>query len=435
MIAKTRRLQQLFRSKSASPLSRSPAVQEDTDIEVDVHPNFEQSPSDYESDIPASSSMPHGCIFVGNLDSSKTDVQLYESVEEHFRQWGKVSDLKIDRDRSGRPFAFVQFQRIADAKRVISEPAGHIIGGRPIRVEAAKVVSTLYVKYDPGISRETVEQQFTTFGHVEKFVFLRYAGTNELKGCVFVRYFRRSDALKAYTACKKSSIWTTEWAKSSKTFEVDRRSLFVGRLNPALVSDAEIRSKFEKYGEVLSVKLFNAANEKKAFAFVQYANEEDAELAIDELHGSKWLDSIISVQYREIDSLKPGHGPPMPAQHISAHPQSSWTEPLLSRPTNVSELPYPQMPFQQPFSGPYIPAHGQPILPMSYYPVYNSHVMVQPIPQHSPAFVQQLPQYFLYPMPVFAQIPVAYPVGSSAALRRQGLENPEHSEFQQYFPQ
>ena len=54
-------------------------------------------------------------------------------------------NVKVQRDRANRPFGFVQFQNIADAKAALKQSPGTHIDDRDIRVEPANVIRTLFI--------------------------------------------------------------------------------------------------------------------------------------------------------------------------------------------------------------------------------------------------------------------------------------------------
>ncbi|KAJ3006424.1 UNVERIFIED_CONTAM: hypothetical protein HDU68_004068 [Siphonaria sp. JEL0065] len=292
---------------------------------------------------PVPSKMPQACIFVANLDSTKSDSELHEKMWNNFSHWGQLLEVKIDRDTSSDiPFAFIQFKNIADAKRALVEARGEEIDGRQIRIETANVIRTLRIKYDLKFSAEEIEEYLSQFGPMEDFTVLRYRDTGDSKGVVYVKYFSRPDAIKCYLKIRKFRYWTIEWIKKeNKRSEVDHRSLYVAKLNPDRVSEPLLRAKFEKYGKIEQIKLFKADN-RPCFAFIRFSNENDAELAIDELHGSRWLDRIIKVQYREVGPVKTSW---------SAHPVSYGAAPSMHYAASIQ--------FQQfPYNAQFVPAAG-----------------------------------------------------------------------------
>ncbi|KAI8837954.1 hypothetical protein BJ741DRAFT_577143 [Chytriomyces cf. hyalinus JEL632] len=252
---------------------------------------------------PVPSKMPQACVFVANLVSSKNEDELFQSVSAHFSKWGEISEIKLDRDVSNRPYAFVQFSKISDAKLALAQSQSSILDGRPIRVEPAKVIRTLRIKFSPSLDANILENELATFGHIEDFSVLRYRDTQESKGVAYVKYFSRADAIQAFLAIRKRPKWAIEWVKNQdRQTELDKSSIFVGKLNEETVTEELLRVKFERYGEIERIQLFTPPNSRQAFAFIRYMNDNDAELAIDECHGSRWLDRIIKVQYREVNS-------------------------------------------------------------------------------------------------------------------------------------
>lgn len=65
-------------------------------------------------------------------------------------------------------------------------------------------------------------------------------------------------------------------------------NIYVGNL-PYSTSEDAIRSLFEQFGEVTSVRIINDAmtGKSKGFCFVDMADEDKAQEAIDALHGSE----------------------------------------------------------------------------------------------------------------------------------------------------
>ena len=65
--------------------------------------------------------------------------------------------------------------------------------------------------------------------------------------------------------------------------------LYVGNL-PYDVSEDDIRDKFNEIGYVEEVHLIidRATGESKGFGFVDMANEDEAEMVIDDLDGMDW---------------------------------------------------------------------------------------------------------------------------------------------------
>ena len=65
-------------------------------------------------------------------------------------------------------------------------------------------------------------------------------------------------------------------------------NLFAGRL-PWSVTDADLKTAFEAYGEVVSVKVItdHQIGKSRGFAFIEMKNEDEANSAMESLNGSK----------------------------------------------------------------------------------------------------------------------------------------------------
>lgn len=76
-------------------------------------------------------------IFVGNLDPSVTEGQLWTLFARH----GMVesSIIVLDRDtRRSRGFAFVEMSEVGDAQAAVMSLDGAFLNGRPLRVNEAR---------------------------------------------------------------------------------------------------------------------------------------------------------------------------------------------------------------------------------------------------------------------------------------------------------
>jgi len=72
-----------------------------------------------------------------------------------------------------------------------------------------------------------------------------------------------------------------------KYFKIVHMNIFVGSL-PFSIEEADLRESFEAYGTVDSVKIITDkfTGRSKGFGFVEMANDEEAQKAIDELNGA-----------------------------------------------------------------------------------------------------------------------------------------------------
>ncbi|KAJ3282198.1 hypothetical protein HK104_011047, partial [Borealophlyctis nickersoniae] len=312
--------------------------------------------------------LPQACLFVASLSSSRTDEQLQESVTRHFEQYGTIMNVKVLKDWLARPYAFVQFENIDDARRALIEAHNTLVDNRHIRVEQARVNRTLFIaKFNKNLNEQAdmeaqLREILERYGPVEDLTVLQNYQTGRSKGCGFVKFCYREDAIKAFLVLTSSRgeggtgadglrathKWVAEWyagqppspppthvpvpyqpSPSSYTLipisppvpyypraanldrgnvEVDRQSIFVGQLNQTLVTREMVEEKFSKYGKIESLQFINryqtGQNSRPAFAFIKYTDEADAERAVEEENGTTWLDRCIRVQFRETGEFR-----------------------------------------------------------------------------------------------------------------------------------
>ncbi|PSK34817.1 hypothetical protein B9Z65_1400 [Elsinoe australis] len=86
---------------------------------------------------------PDACIFVANLPRSMADAVIRKELEDAFVRFGTVF-VKVRRDNTDLPVAFVQYTDREDATRALNESQEIYIGDRAVRVEKAKCDRTLF---------------------------------------------------------------------------------------------------------------------------------------------------------------------------------------------------------------------------------------------------------------------------------------------------
>ncbi len=96
------------------------------------------------------------------------------------------------------------------------------------------------------------------------------------------------------------------------------KKVYVGNIS-FKATEEDLRDLFSKSGEVESVKIINdpQTGRPRGFGFVEMANEEDAQKAIDALNGSVFMDRTLSVaeakpqkprERRGFDDERSGYG-------------------------------------------------------------------------------------------------------------------------------
>jgi RNA recognition motif-containing protein len=201
---------------------------------------------------------PQACLFVASL-GPETDE---EKLKQYFAQFGQVLKVKVLRDRSSRPYAFVQFQNVEEADRAIAMTQDFTLDGRKLRVEKAKVNRTLFLaKFSRLLTNQELRALAEEYGPVENVTIIKNHQTNKSKGCGFVKFVFREDAAAAIAGIKsRMKKWVVEWATSANDPDilgVDKCALFVGGLNPHLITKEMVEERFGRYGKLDAVSLVN----------------------------------------------------------------------------------------------------------------------------------------------------------------------------------
>mmetsp|Transcript_10542 Transcript_10542/g.43013 ORF Transcript_10542/g.43013 Transcript_10542/m.43013 type:complete len:673 (+) Transcript_10542:185-2203(+) len=304
---------------------------------------------------------PQACLFVASLANETTE----EAIRAFFGLYGQVLKIKLLKDRSARPYAFVQFQDMESAEAALQQTNGKSLDNRRLRVERAKVNRTLFLAK---LSRALVGQQLREvveeYGPVESVTIIKNHQTNKSKGCGFVKFVYREDAMDAFVGLKnKQRKWVVEWATSTNDPDllgVDKYNIFIGGLNPQLITQELLKERFIRYGDIESITLINRGADpalqqqqmmfqqqqqqqmqmaqqqaqgqegqeegqgqgesqgqgqteaeesapmapRSAFAFVRYKSAAHSAAAIENENGVEWLERRIRVQYCESQEMK-----------------------------------------------------------------------------------------------------------------------------------
>ncbi|EMR08203.1 hypothetical protein PNEG_03373 [Pneumocystis murina B123] len=255
---------------------------------------------------------PAACLFVASLSSSRTDEELCASVTNHFRKWGNLLNVKVLKDWMQRPYSFVQFENFEDAKRALREAHNTVIDGRHIRVEKARVNRTLYIsRIGQSLEEQDVKNLLEPYGEIEDIVIPSSSNQmlrNDMGKCCFARFAFRDDAIQAFSNLRRNGNWIVEWAQNLDQntsqipmIPIDKTSVFVGQLNPSLVTRESLLNRFKKYGEIVDCSLVNKPNSNRtAFAFLQFESATSASAAVENENNSNFLDRVIRVQFREL---------------------------------------------------------------------------------------------------------------------------------------
>ncbi|KAK6454989.1 uncharacterized protein RJT20DRAFT_120636 [Scheffersomyces xylosifermentans] len=276
---------------------------------------------------------PSSCVFVASLCSSKSDDELCVSVTEHFQKWGKLSTVKVLRDTSNRPYAFVQYTNDYDSKRAIIKGHNSVLDGRNIRCEAAKVNRTLFVSSNESISEAVIRNHLAKFGEIELLCpsnsfghLYRSNGYTRISRNWFCKFVYRDDAIRAFANITEAKTFNVEWTqnieeedeekdylrirgKIDENVTFDKFSIFVGQLSSD-VTQEDVESRFSRHGTIVTANLVKKGS--NTFAFIKYEDESSAAGAVERENHSMFKGKTMHVQYRETHpaarrSIKPKH--------------------------------------------------------------------------------------------------------------------------------
>lgn len=74
-------------------------------------------------------------------------------------------------------------------------------------------------------------------------------------------------------------------------------NIYIANLHPG-IQDDDLRTLFERYGEVSSAKIINdrETGQSRGFGFVEMSNDEEAKTAIETLNGATWEEKELVVK-------------------------------------------------------------------------------------------------------------------------------------------
>ncbi|PSK40381.1 hypothetical protein C7M61_000016 [Candidozyma pseudohaemuli] len=252
---------------------------------------------------------PSACVFVASLLYTKTDVELCKSVTDHFEQFGKIVNVKVLRDYSGRPYAFVQYDNDVDSKNAIAQSHNAVLDGRVIRCEAAKVNRTIFITTFNSISKNAVMDTLKEFGETELVVAsdqhgrVKHATLDEECRFWFAKFSYRDDAIRAFASLTDDSAYHVEWAKNIEdqctNGRFDKYTVFVGLLS-RLATHNDLERHFLRHGAVKSVSVIHKT--LASYGFVTFEEEASAASAVAKDNHTMFMDRNINVQYRELSN-------------------------------------------------------------------------------------------------------------------------------------
>ncbi|KAF9361295.1 hypothetical protein BGX26_004480 [Mortierella sp. AD094] len=204
------------------------------------------------------------------------------------------------------------------------EAQNTIIDGRHIRIEQARVNRTLFVLRfrrtmteqacpivvnQLNITSQDLISMLEQYGPVEDVSIFHDLGSLSNKRYAFAKFAYRDDAIRAYMSLRSNSKWTVEWAPNlSCQNQIEKESVFIGQLNPDLVTETALRERFQVYGNIQHIHLVKrnrpGTNRPTAFAFIEFDDEHSAKEAIEGENETTFLRTTIRVQHREASEYR-----------------------------------------------------------------------------------------------------------------------------------
>uniref|UniRef100_A0A1I7S987 Protein alan shepard n=1 Tax=Bursaphelenchus xylophilus TaxID=6326 RepID=A0A1I7S987_BURXY len=143
------------------------------------------------------------------------------------------------------------------------------------------------------IPRHWVEKDclelFTEFGKVYELNVLRDKASQQSRGCCFVTFYKRQDAINAQNALHNIRILPQmNHPVQMKPADVENRNerkLFIGMLSKTMTED-EVREMFKEFGQIEECTVLREDGKSRGCAFVTFVSRSFAHQAIKAMHQS-----------------------------------------------------------------------------------------------------------------------------------------------------
>ncbi|KAI3472006.1 hypothetical protein Pfo_028694 [Paulownia fortunei] len=259
-----------------------------------------------------------GNVFVKNLSDSIDSMML----QENFQKFGNILSCKVVTSHDGKSegYGFVQFESENSANAAIEKLNGSSLGGKQMYVgkfmrksdralpgHEAKYTN-LYVKnMDTDVSEEVLKEKFSEYGKILSLVISK--DDNGLsRGFGFVNFENPDDANVLYVARAQKKSERAELLR--RQFEEKRKAqilkyqasnVYVKNIDDD-ITDEDFREHFSQCGTITSAKLMrDDKGVSKGFGFVCYSTPDEANKAVNSLHGSilRWKPLYVAIAQRK----------------------------------------------------------------------------------------------------------------------------------------
>uniref|UniRef100_A0A2P2MLQ4 Polyadenylate-binding protein n=1 Tax=Rhizophora mucronata TaxID=61149 RepID=A0A2P2MLQ4_RHIMU len=245
-------------------------------------------------------------LYVGDLDGSVTESQLYEV----FNHAGQVVSVRVCRDLTTRRslgYGYVNYGNQQDAARALDMLNFTPLNGRPIRIMYShrdpslrkSGAGNIFIKnLDKDIDHKALHDTFSVFGTIASCK-VATDSSGQSKGYGFVQFDNAESAQKAIEQLNgmllnDKQVYVGPFLrKQERETAIDKtkfNNVFIKNLSETTTED-DLKQMFGEFGAITSAAVMRDADGKsKCFGFVNYEDANDAARAVEALNGKKFDD-------------------------------------------------------------------------------------------------------------------------------------------------
>ncbi|CAA3017096.1 polyadenylate-binding 2-like [Olea europaea subsp. europaea] len=271
------------------------------------------------------SQFPTTSLYVGDLDFTVTDSQLYDL----FNQVGQVVSVRVCRDLSTRRslgYGYVNYSSPQDAARAMEVLNFTPLNNRSIRIMYShrdpsirkSGAANIFIKnLDKSIDNKALHDTFSSFGNILSCK-IATDPNGQSKGYGFVQFENAESAQNAIDKLNgmlinDKQVYVGHFLRKQERESVSDRTKFnnvyVKNLAESTTDD-DLKKIFAEYGTITSAVIMRDADGKsKCFGFVNFENADDAAKAVEALNGAKiddkeWYVGKAQKKYEREQELK-----------------------------------------------------------------------------------------------------------------------------------